>query len=149
MMIDIRDGSLTDMPALQGIFRRASLSNENDRGPLLTHPESILLTEDGVREHRTRVAVDSSGTIVGFASFLISDGMAELEDLFVDPVRMRQGIGEALVLDISAKVQQLKFDTLEVTANPHAMAFYEHMGFQFDHVVDTEFYSAPRMHRST
>jgi hypothetical protein len=36
---------------------------------------------------------------------------------------------------------------LEVTANPHAMGFYEHMGFVADRIVDTEFYPAPRMFR--
>jgi hypothetical protein len=38
---------------------------------------------------------------------------------------------------------------LEVTANPHAMAFYEHMGFVATHLVDTQFYPAPRMRRPT
>ncbi len=47
---------------------------------------------------------------------------------------MRRGIGEQLVLDISRRVGALGFETLEVTANPHAMGFYEHMGFVTDHM---------------
>jgi hypothetical protein len=43
----------------------------------------------------------------------------------------------------------LGFETLEVTANPHAMAFYEHMGFIECGVVETEFYAALRMRRHT
>ena len=66
----------------------------------------------------TRVAVDGEGTVTGFATHLISDGVAELEDLFVDPARMRQGIATALVLDISSRLHQLGFESLEVTANP-------------------------------
>jgi len=54
-------------------------------------PEWLVLSDQGVLEGRMRVAVDSDGTIVGFATYLISDGLAELEDLFVDPPRMRQG----------------------------------------------------------
>jgi ribosomal protein S18 acetylase RimI-like enzyme len=149
MPFAIRGAELADIEGLQGVFRRASLSNENDRGQLLEHPEWLVLSETGVREGRVRVAVDESDTVVGFATYLIGDGVAELEDLFVDPQWRRRRIAEALVIDISAQVHKLKFKMLEVTANPHAMAFYEHMGFVVTHVVDTRFYPAPRMRRST
>ncbi len=89
------------------------------------------------------------GTITGFATHLISNGVAELEDLFVDPPRMRQGIAMALVLDISSRLNRLGFESLEVTANPHAMPFYEHLGFVADRIVETEGYPAPRMSRPT
>ena len=140
---------MSDMAELRRIFRRASLSNENDREQLVANPESLVLAEDGVRERRTRVALDVSGSIIGFASYVISEYVAELEDLFVDPAWMRHGVGEALVVDISSLVREQNFESLEVTANPHALAFYEHMGFVADRLVDTEFYPAPRMHRST
>jgi GNAT superfamily N-acetyltransferase len=149
MLLLIRDAEATDMEDLQGVFRRASLSNEADRGLLREHPEWLVLSDQGVREGRTRVAVDEYGTVTGFATHLISDGAAELEDLFVDPPRMRQGIAAALVLDISSRLHQLGFERLEVTANPHAMAFYEHLGFVADQIVDTPGYPAPRMSRLT
>jgi len=149
MSILIRGAELSDMEGLQGVFQRASLSNRNDRGPLLEHPGWLVLSKAGVLEGRMRVAIGGDGKVIGFATFLISEAVAELEDLFVDPPWMRRGIGEALVLDLSAHLRELGFDTLEVTANPHAMAFYEHMGFVFDQIVDTQFYPAPRMRRST
>ncbi len=131
------------------MFRRASLSNERDRGPLLEHPEWLVLPDDGVREGRTRVAVGDAGAVLGFATYLVAGGVAELEDLFVDPDWMRHGIGEALVLDVAARLDEQRVEVLEVTANPHAMAFYEHMGFTEHRIVDTQFYPAPRMRRST
>jgi GNAT superfamily N-acetyltransferase len=85
--------------------------------------------------------------VVGFATYLISNGVAELEDLFVDPPWMRRGIGAALVMDLSARLNELDFEKLEVTANPHAMAFYEHLGFVEAGIVDTKFYPTPRMWR--
>jgi ribosomal protein S18 acetylase RimI-like enzyme len=147
MSICIREAEMTDLDDLQGIFERSSLSNDNDRASLLEHPEWLVLSEVGIRERRMRVAVNQSGSAVGFATYLISDGVAELEDLFVDPPWMRRGVGEALVIAISTEVQKLKFETLEVTANPHAMAFYERLGFVAMSVVDTEFYPAARMRR--
>jgi len=146
MSISIRGAEMTDMEDLQGVFLRASLSNENDRGPLLKHPEWLVLSNSGVLERRMRVAVKGN-TLAGFATYLISDGVAELEDLFVDPPWMRRGIGEALVLDLSARLKELGFEALAVTANPHAMAFYEHLGFVESKTVDTQFYPAPRMRR--
>jgi ribosomal protein S18 acetylase RimI-like enzyme len=145
----IRDAHPADMDALQGVFRRASLSNENDQGLLRDHPEWLVLSDQGVLEGRMRIAVDDDGAVVGFATYLISDGFAELEDLFVDPPRMRQGLATALVLDISARLHALGFERLEVTANPHAMAFYECMGFVKFRTVETSGYPASRMSRTT
>ncbi len=96
-----------------------------------------------------RLAVDEGDVVVGFAAYRIKYDVAELEDLFVDPAYMRRGIGEQLVLDISRHLRTLGYQTLHVTANPHAMDFYEHMGFVADGVVETEFYPAPRMQRRT
>jgi len=137
------------MVDLQGVFERASLTNENDRGLLREHPEWLVLSNEGVLGGRMRVAVDDSGAVVGFATILISDGIAELADLFVDPPWMRQGIGTDLVADVSARLNDLGFETLEVTANPHAMAFYEHLGFVEVRIVGTRGYRAPRMSRPT
>jgi N-acetylglutamate synthase-like GNAT family acetyltransferase len=149
MRVAIRDADITDMDDLRRVFQRASLSNENDRGLLEEHPERLVLSEEGVLEQRTRVAVADDGTVVGFGTYLISDGLAELEGLFVDPRWTRRGIGAALVLDISARLDELRFQRLEVTANPHAMAFYEHLGFAVDRFVDTSGLPAPRMSRPT
>ncbi len=149
MGFTLRDAVLSDMVGLQDVFRRSSLSNERDREALLQHPEWLVLPEHGPREGRMRVAVDPGDDVVGFATYRISDGVAELEDLFVDPDWMRQGIGEALILDLSERLRAMALDALEVTANSHAMAFYEHMGFVATGVVDTEFSPAARMRRPT
>ena len=75
--------------------------------------------------------------------------VAEFVDLFVDPPWMRQGIASALVLDISARLRELHVGRLEVTANPHDMAFYEYLGFFADRIVDTPGHPASRMSRPT
>jgi GNAT superfamily N-acetyltransferase len=138
------------MPELEGVYARASLSNERDHRALLENPKPLVFAGDGVREGRTRVAVGDRDSAVGFATYRIADGVAELEDLFVDPPWMRRGVGAAMVRDISVKLHGLGFATLEVTANPHAMAFYEHLGFVATHMVATELHpAAPRMVRPT
>jgi GNAT superfamily N-acetyltransferase len=143
----IRRAVMADMEQLQGVFLRASLSNDNDREPLLAHPQWLVVSDARIQDGRMRAAVDHRDAVVGFASYQITDGVAELEDLFVDPPWMRRGVGAALVLEIAELLRLLDFERLEVTANPHAMAFYQHMEFVFDHMVETEFSEAPRMFR--
>ena len=149
MQILIRDAEITDMDDLQGVFQRASLSNENDQGLLLEHPEWLKLSNKAVIEGRMRVAIDEKGAVVGFATAQYSDDLAELEDLFVDPPRMRHGVGTALVRDISKRLNELHFETLEVTANPHAKSFYGQLGFVEVRIVETPGYPAHRMSRPT
>ncbi|HEV2372668.1 MAG TPA: GNAT family N-acetyltransferase [Streptosporangiaceae bacterium] len=69
----------------------------------------------------------------------------ELEDLFVEPGWMRRGIGRALVLDMIAIARGRGIGRVEVTANPHALAFYEKAGFVVYREVATRFRTAPRM----
>ncbi len=118
---------------LRELFRRSSLSNDGDRAALLAHPEALELSALGVEEGRTRVAV-ADGRIAGFATLLGS----ELEDLFVDPGWMRRGIGRALVADAVAVARAQGLERIEVTANDHALAFYESVGFVLEGTVETE-----------
>ena len=145
----IRDGEADEVEDLHGVFQRASLSNENDRRLRREHPEWLVLSDLGDREGRTGVAVDEDGTVTGFVTHLISGDVAELEEVFVDPPRMRQGIAAALVPDVSERLRVLGFERMEVTANPHAMPFYLYLGLVAHEIVDTPGYPAPRKSRPT
>jgi GNAT superfamily N-acetyltransferase len=112
------------------------LSNEGDRAWIDAHPDEWGLDESNVIEGRTRVAV-VDGRIVGFATLVGN----ELEDLFTDPDWMRRGIARALVRDAAATVPRI-----EVTANSHALSFYEAVGFVHDGIAETSGGPAHRMH---
>jgi GNAT superfamily N-acetyltransferase len=141
----IRDAELGDVASLREVFRRSSLSNDGDRANLLAHPETLEFSGAAVAEQRTRVATDDDGRIVGFVTVVDSAGCIELEDLFVDPDWMRLGIGRHLVLDVVARARRAGVARVEVTANHHALAFYEDAGFVFLRDVATRFGPAPRM----
>jgi HD-GYP domain-containing protein (c-di-GMP phosphodiesterase class II)/ribosomal protein S18 acetylase RimI-like enzyme len=140
----IRLGTPADLAAARSVYRRASLSNAGDRDNLLAHPEYLILGPEGLAEGRTYVAEQDS-TVVGFASWADVDGVIELEDLFVDPDYMRRGIATELVRHVAAAVRARGVERLEVTANPHAMAFYHCAGFIDCGVAETEFYPGTRM----
>jgi ribosomal protein S18 acetylase RimI-like enzyme len=140
----IRLGTPADLDAASSVYRRASLSNAGDRDNLLAHPEYLILGPAGLAEGRTHVA-ELDGTVVGFATWSESDGTMDLEDLFVDPDYMRRGLASALVRRIADVLRARGAERLEVTANPHAMAFYRSAGFTDCGTADTEFGAAPRM----
>jgi GNAT superfamily N-acetyltransferase len=136
MSLALRDAAAADRSALNDVFKRASLSNEGDRELLLAHPEVLELTAADLATGRTRVALEGE-RIVGFATLVPGDGALELDALFVDPDRMRQGIATALIADAAAIARVQGIDAIEVTGNDHAMAFYEATGFMVIGEADT------------
>jgi GNAT superfamily N-acetyltransferase len=141
----IRSAVTADLPALQQIYRAASLSNAGDAPLLLAQPEYLVFAGEGITDGRTVVAVagpTGEDQAVGFAT--LADG-TELEDLFVDPDRRRLGIARHLVRQIAATARQAGHRHLWVTANPHAMAFYLAVGFVRTDQVSTALGTGLRM----
>jgi GNAT superfamily N-acetyltransferase len=145
-MFAIRDAVPADLAELREVFRASSLSNVGDRGNLLANPDALEFPGIAAADGRTRVAVAADGRIAGFATSLIAGDAAELDDLFVDPGWMRRGVGRALVADAAAIARQWGARRIEVTANPHAAAFYQQAGFVGGHEVQTRFGPGSRMH---
>jgi GNAT superfamily N-acetyltransferase len=142
----IRDAVPADVAVLRQLYRRASLSNEGDRMNLLANPDALEWGGLGGDDRRTRVAAIAGGRIAGFATSLPAGDALELEDLFVDPDWRRQGAARALVLDVAAHARNKGIGRIQVTANQHALVFYEKAGFVADHEVQTRFGPGLRMH---
>ena len=142
-----RPAAPADLPVLNEIFAAASLGNEGDRPHLLAHPEVLVLDGAAVREGRTWVAVAPAGAIGGFASWSTGaePGVLEVEDLFVEPARQRQGAARILIAQLVAVAGELGGNRLEVVGNPHALAFYRAVGFIPDGERETLFGPAPHL----
>lgn len=140
----IRVAAAPDRDRLADIFRRSSLWNEGDRPSLLANPEVLEFEGDGIADGRTRVAT-VDGHIVGFATTVDIDEVVDVEDLFVDPDWMRHGIGLELMRDVVDGARERGAQRIEVTANPHALAFYERAGFVMHGTAETRFGPAYRL----
>jgi len=135
----IRTAVAADLPALQQVYRAASLSNAGDASMLLARPEFLVFTGEGIAAGRTLVAVagpSGDHRVVGFATVAAGqDDDPELEDLFVDPDWRRRGIARDLVRQVVNTARDAGHRRLWVTGNPHALAFYLALGFvQVDQV---------------
>ena len=134
-----------DLGVLRDLFRRSSLSNANDAANLRAAPETLHWAGDGIAERRTRVAVDADGRILGFVTVVDIAGGQELEDLFVDPDAMRQGVATQLVQEAVSEATRSGVAWIEVTGNQHAAEFYASVGFVRVGVEQTRFGPAPRL----
>jgi GNAT superfamily N-acetyltransferase len=99
---------------------------------------------DGIAAGRTRVALDGP-TAAGFATTVPAGDGLELEDLFVEPDRMRQGIGRTLVEDAADRARRGGVAAIRVVANGHALAFYAAAGFVEEGPARTPFGPAVRL----
>jgi ribosomal protein S18 acetylase RimI-like enzyme len=141
----IRTAGPDDLSRVRTVYRRSSLSNEGDRDALLQHPQYLVLPGEGLLEGRMRVTEHPNIGIVGFATIERQSSTAELVDLLVDPESMRQGVARALITDAVATLAADGVAFLEVTGNPHAMAFCTAMGFEVVDTVTTPLGSGFRM----
>jgi GNAT superfamily N-acetyltransferase len=145
----IRTAVAADLPALQQVYRAASLSNTGDAPMLLARPEFLVFTGEGIAGGRTLVALagpPGKARIVGFAT--VAAGQAddpELEDLFVDPGWHRRGVAGHLIRQIVNAARDAGHRRLWVTGSPYALAFYLAVGFVQIDEVSTELGTGLRM----
>lgn len=87
---------------------------------------------------RVSHVAEEDGRIVGFFTLEPSDGgAAELEHLFVDPARLRCGLGAALFRHACAVARAAGFRALVIQSDPNAAGFYESMGARLRGHVDS------------
>jgi GNAT superfamily N-acetyltransferase len=141
----IRLARADERAALEALQRRASLALEDYRLPLEAHPDAIRLPAEQIALGEALVAEDEGG-VTGFAVVVDADDRAELDGLFVEPARWREGIGTALVME-AVHIARERGLSLTVIANPTARDFYEKCGFAVEGEEQTRFGPGIRMSR--
>jgi N-acetylglutamate synthase-like GNAT family acetyltransferase len=148
-IFEIRDAGHDDRDAVRELHRRSSLVWDADRANMEAHPELFGVSIEAIDEGRARVALAPDGTLLGFSVIAhVEPGVCELDDLFVDPDVMTQGIGSALVADVATRAVAAGDSEIAVTANPDAIGFYERVGFARGESVPTQFRQGMRMRRA-
>ncbi len=143
--VAIRTAAWTEQRALEELQFRASVHSTRYAEVLRSHPDAIEIPTSQFNDGLVRVAQDGD-VVVGFAVLLAPDGNAcELDAIFVEPHRMRTGIGRLLIDDAVARAGQWGAIQIDVVANPDAVRFYEHVGFTGNDVVLTRFGRGRRM----
>jgi N-acetylglutamate synthase-like GNAT family acetyltransferase len=145
----IRPADVAERDALERLQRRSSMHQPMYRAQLAAHPDAIELPAEQITAGLVRVA-EQNGVVVGFAVLLERSGDAcELDGLFVEPDRMRGGVGRRLVEDAKRIARERGATRIDVVANPQAVAFYEAVGFKPVGQAQTRFGPAPRLSLSS
>jgi GNAT superfamily N-acetyltransferase len=143
----IRNATTVEAAGLEALQRRSSDVWEEYREQLAAHPDAIELPRRFIDNGWVRVATGDDDVPLGFSVVIpTDDAVHELDGLFVEPDRLRSGIGRALVEDAVARASALGCQRLEVTAGP-AQGFYERTGFRVISEAQTRFGPAVRMRR--
>lgn len=104
----------------------------------------LTITPDFIAENEVYVAV-AGKEIAGCGALVLSDSMAELEHMWIRPEHMGTGVGRALFQQIVERATTLSAETLELSADPNAQGFYEHMGAKRIGEVRSEIEGQPRV----
>jgi len=143
--VTVRPAHASERDALEALQRRSSMHRPLYRKQLAAHSDAIELPAEHIAAGHVRVAEDL-GAIVGFAVLFERSGDAcELDGLFVEPQRMRGGVGRLLVQDAARIARRRGATRIDVVANPQAVEFYEAVGFSATGATQTRFGPAPRM----
>lgn len=94
----------------------------------------LAVTPEAVASSRLQVA-EIGGCLVGMAEVTISGGVATLERLFVEPARLRAGVGRALLGWARRAARAGGASVLSIEADPGAAGFYRRMGAVDDGIV--------------
>lgn len=125
---------------------RASLAAPDYRDQIAAHPDAIEVPAEQIAAGRVLVAEDGAG-LAGFAAWIDTGRPeeAELDALFVEPERWRDGVGRALVTEVIALATGAGRSRLAVVANPTSLGFYQRCGFVREGETRTRFGRAPTM----
>jgi len=106
--------------------------------------DNLTITRDFIRSNEVFVAV-MDGEIGGCCALVLSEALAELEHMWIDPKQMGKGIGRALFEHVEARAKEAGAPMLELSADPHAEKFYERMGAKRVGDVPADMFGQPRV----
>ena len=94
----------------------------------LVTPDMVVRPENLTSEHG--IIAEENGVAVGYAIVKADGKHAFLRDLFVEPERLRRGIGTALFWEAVHYAQTLGAQELTLGGDPNAIGFYERLGMR-------------------
>jgi GNAT superfamily N-acetyltransferase len=127
MSLIIRPPTIDELSALGQLCMRSKAVwgcddkfMEACRNELSLNPSDLRLTEIAVAEE--------SGNLIGVAQIKVADRQANLLKLFIEPERLRRGIGELLLAWAVGVARDMGASRLFIEADPGAAPFYRRMG---------------------
>ena len=142
-MLTIRPARTDDHRHLEVLLRRASLATGEHAEDLLDHPDAMDIPVENLAN---AIVAEAGGVIVGFCTILpLSETVAEIDAVFVDPDFWRQGLGQQLVSAGAQIAVQAGVVGPNVVSGRYALPFYKALGFKRTGLEATRFGPAVRL----
>jgi len=88
----------------------------------------MVISPEAIARHPYYVIEDAAADLIGFYGFDFNDGLLTLDWLFVLPDAQGRGLGRRLFEHAVAVAGASGFGSFQITSDPHAEAFYQHLG---------------------
>ena len=90
--------------------------------------DELTVNEVDVATHRVIVARDAERALGFYQLIPLDESRVDLDMLFVEPRSIGTGVGGALMRHAMGAARRGGALTLQITADPYAVPFYEHFG---------------------
>lgn len=88
----------------------------------------LTVHERDLKANQVFVARDLDRALGFYQLLMLDESLSDLDMLFVDPGSIGTGVGGALMRHARTLARANGAATMRITADPHAVAFYEHCG---------------------
>jgi GNAT superfamily N-acetyltransferase len=123
----IRRARAQEAAALSALTLRSKAHWGYSAEQMAVFRDELTFTPAAVVERRTHV-LEEDGAVVAMYTLLGSGAEVELEHLFVDPPRLRQGHGKRLFEHACDLARAAGAQALVIKSDPHAAGFYRTLG---------------------
>ena len=127
--IDIVPALMSDHESLSALCKRSKAFWGYSPAQMKAWDEDLTITASFIQENVVMKALQAS-QIIGFYSLVRKEDEVWLDDLFIDPSVIGEGIGSKLLAHAYNATLELGVTTLLLEADPHAEAFYLKKGFE-------------------
>jgi len=126
--MQIRPAFLTEAEAISALAIRSKAIWGYPEEQMAIFRQELLLSEGQIVSKQTHV-IENDGEIAGYYTLLPHDERTlELEHLFVEPTKLRQGYGSQLFHHACQTALKANFQVLVVQSDPNAADFYKALG---------------------
>ncbi|MGP4081218.1 GNAT family N-acetyltransferase [Pseudalkalibacillus sp. R45] len=94
---------------------------------ILTCRDALTLSEKYIEKNEVYVLEDNR-KVLGFFAFVIKNGQAALDFMYLNPGFIGEGYGKQLWSHVVHRANELDISSFTIDSDPHAMGFYEKMG---------------------
>lgn len=127
MSIEIRRATPDDADTLTTLAHAAKRHwNYPEKWIEIWRPD-LTITPDFVRDNEVFLAL-VDGAAAGCCALVVTEDLAELEHMWIDPARMGAGLGRTLFEHTTQRARERGLSELELSADPNAEGFYKRMG---------------------